>query len=99
MSGVEQEELDTYEVTVVGPGTRMERTIPAHVAFDVIERLMSAEAERSRRLSIQGFPEGDDLDAFLDDADAATNTKRIVATALFLRRQGVASFTRERIRA
>ena len=93
-----EDELDPYQITITGRGTTVERTVPPHLAFEVIELVFGDEVASSRRLMMRGSPQRDDLGAFLEDVAATNNAKRIAAVALFMRRQGAGPLTRETVR-
>ena len=93
--------IDTYTVTVVGEGTKVEKTVPADVAIEVIRLIAAVEARHSRRSQMIGGrgPREPDLAGFLEKCSPATNVERLTATAMFLREQGYGYFDRESLRS
>jgi hypothetical protein len=95
------EPLDSYTVTVTGDGTRVEKTVPTHVAIEVIRLVAAVEARHSRAATIRGGRglKEHDLAEFIEECVPTNNAERVAATAMFLREQGYLSFDREFLRS
>src|SRR4051812_32367468 len=95
-----QEPIDSYKVTITGDGTRVEKSVPPHVAIEVIRLVAAVEARHSRNMAMSGRgPRQPDLAEFLEKHSPANNIERVTATAMFLREQGFLYFDHDLLRS
>jgi hypothetical protein len=95
------EPIDTYTVTVTGEGTRVQKSVPPHVAIEVIRLVATVETRHSRAVTLSGGRglREPDLADFLEKYLPANNAERVTATAMFLREQGFLYFDHEFLRS